>query len=63
MRTFVVRLFVPMDAADADTTLRGRVEEIGADRSVNFADGRELLAFLEKVSSGHQGAPPERSLS
>jgi len=43
--------------------LRGLVEEIGADRRANFADGHELLAFLATAGSGHQGAPSERSLS
>ncbi|HET8892832.1 MAG TPA: hypothetical protein VFM96_01885 [Gaiellaceae bacterium] len=63
MKTFVVRLFVPVEPAETDTTLRGLVEEIGADRSANFADGHELLAFLATAGSGHRGAPPERSLS
>ena len=65
MKTFVVRLFVPIEPEplQAGATLRGLVEEIGADRTANFADGHELLAFLATTGSGQQGAPPERSLS
>jgi len=65
MKTFVVRLFVPVEPEppQAGATLRGLVEEIGIDRSASFADGLELLAFLATAGSGHQGAQPERSLS
>lgn len=65
MKTFVVRLFVPVEPepSEAGPMLRGLVEEIGADRRANFADGHELLAFLATAGSGHQGAPSERSLS
>jgi len=65
MKTFVVRLFVPVDPEppQASGTLRGLVEEIGAGRRASFADGHELLAFLAAAGSAHQEAPSGRSLS
>ena len=65
MKTFVVRLFVPVqpEPPEAGSMLRGLVEEIGVDRSASFADGHELLAFLATAGSERQGEPSERSLS
>jgi len=63
MRTFVVRLFVPVEpnSAAVDGTLRGLVEEIGTTRTAGFAGGEELLAFLGAAETEREPEPAERS--
>jgi len=65
MKTFVVRLYVPVDPLPPSGTagLHGVVQEIGSSRTVGFADGTELLAFLATPGPLPEAEPSERSLS
>jgi hypothetical protein len=64
MKTFVVRVFMPVEPkpAFADGSLHGLVEEIGTSRQARFRQGDELLAFLAGAETV-AGEPRERSSS
>jgi hypothetical protein len=48
METFVVRIWVPAEAADARLSeLHGVVEHIGSGRSRRFAGSTQLISFIE----------------
>lgn len=48
MRSFIVRLWHPLDHADPARGLRGTVVHVGSGRSATFADATGLLEFLQR---------------
>jgi hypothetical protein len=63
VKTFVVRLFVPLEPeprADG-ASLRGLVEEVGTGGRATFAGGQELLAFLAAAKADEAEAPGRSS--
>jgi hypothetical protein len=47
MRSFIVRLWHPLDPTDPARGLRGTVVHVSTGRSSVFADGAALLEFLQ----------------
>ena len=64
MKTFVVRLFVPADAAPDQRVgaLQGLIEEIGTERRSAFTGEGDLLGFIAagEEDGSTAGEPPTR---
>lgn len=56
MRSFIVRLWHPLDLADPARGLRGTVVHVGSGRSAVFTDAATLLAFLQQEQEALRGA-------
>jgi hypothetical protein len=55
METFVVRVFVPAEAGEAE--FAGLVEQVGTGWSARFASGEELLASIRSWQEREPGSP------
>ena len=58
MRSFIVRLWHPLDPSDPARGLRGTVTHVSTGRSATFADGTALLEFLQREQQSFEGAAP-----